>query len=218
MNEREEHALRMAIEIFHRSCLKLSRHRNPNIYMRGNDELLSDWFTAGLEDLQPESLGANDHPDYIMETVGFELKSLRGRGQIQFNSTIPCGGYVHGRYEGECYYVVARYSQERQYGYLEDFSVVDGDYFNHDREWAFAHVNTQQTGFGTYADGVVRHRKMYSFPSPHREIEGVALVSKYDNAADYNGNLILERYIDREDTRGHTVRFYVYRHAALTNL
>lgn len=183
--------------------------------MKGNDELLSDWFTDGLDNLQPHSLGANDHPDYIMQTVGFELKSLSGKGQIQFNSTIPCGGYKHGELEGECYYVVARYTKERQYGYLADYTVVDGDYFNNDRDFAFAHANTQETGFGTYGDGVVRHRKMYSFPSPHREIEGVAFVSKFDNVSDFNSNLELERHIDRVDNNGGTLRFYIYRHSLL---
>lgn len=216
MNEREEHALRMAIEVFHRSCVKLSRHRNPNIYLKGNDELLSDWFTDGLQDLNPHTLGANEHPDYIMDTVGFELKSLTGRGQIQFNSTIPCGGYIHGVHAGECYYVVARYTKERQYGYLRDYTIVDGDFFNHDRAWAFSHVNTQETGFGNYADGVVRHRKMYSFPSPHREVEGVAFISKFDNANQYNGNLILEGEIDRIDENGSVLPFYVYRHSLIS--
>lgn len=215
ITEHEEHALRTAIEVFHRSCVKLRRHRNPNIYMQNNNELLSDWFLDDLRDLEPYSLGANDHPDYIIKGVGFELKSLKTRGQIQFNSTIPCGGFKHGNLEGECYYVVARYTAERTYGYLADYSIVDGDYFNHDREWAFSHMNSQEAEFGTYGDGVVRHRKMYSFPSPHRNIEGVAFISKFDFVHEINPNLILEGYIDRVDTNGQSFRFYVYRHAFL---
>lgn len=215
MKESEEHALSTAIEVFHRSCVKLQRHRNPNIYMKNNDELLSDWFLDGLQDLEPTSLGANDHPDYIINGTGFELKSLRGKGQIQFNSTIPCGGFIHGELEGECYYVVARYITERNYGYLVDYTIVDGDYFNHDRTWAFSHVNIQETGFGTFGDGVCRHRKMYSFPSPHRDVQGVAFISKFDCANEINSNLVLERYIDRVDVSGNVFRFYVYRHAFL---
>jgi len=216
MIEREEHALQIAIEVFHRSCVKLQRHRNPNIYMKGNNELLSDWFEDGLDDFEPETLGANEHPDYIIRGVGFELKSLRGMGQIQFNSTIPCGGFKHSEtLEGECYYVIARYSQERQYGYLAEYTVVDGDFFNNDRDWAFSHANTQETEFGTYGDGVCRHRKMYSFPSPHKHIDGVAFISKFDNASDYNSNLQLERHVDRIDVHGEAHRFFVYRHALL---
>ncbi|MEF3329674.1 hypothetical protein [Oceanobacillus oncorhynchi] len=209
---KEAHAVQIAIDVFHRSCIKLQRHRNPNIYMKGNDELLSDWFTDGLEDLDPSTLGANEHPDYLIRGVGFELKSLRGKGQIQFNSTIPCGGFKHGDLEGECYYVIARYTQERQYGYLADYTIVDGDYFNHNREWAFAHANTQEREFGDYSDGVCRHRKMYSFPSPHREFSGVALISKYNHLNQYNRNLTLEHNINRMDKNGQVHVFYIYRH------
>lgn len=216
MNSNPLNALQIAIEVFHRSCLKLQRHRSPTIYMKGNNELLSEWFIDGLEDLKPGTLGANGHPDYIIQGVGFELKSLRGAGQIQFNSTIPCGGFRHNEdLEGECYYVIARYTLDRQYGYLSDFTIVDGDFFNNDREWAFSHANTQDTGFGTYADGVCRHRKMYSFPSPHSQVRNVSFISKYKTASEYNNNLTIEGSIDREDVNGNVTDFYVYRYTSL---
>ncbi|MEI4619840.1 hypothetical protein [Bacillus cereus] len=215
MTEREEHALKTAIEVFHRSCIKLQRHRYPNIFMEGNNELLSEWFLDSLSDLEPLSLGKNDHPDYVIHNVGFELKSLKTKGQIQFNSTIPCGGFKHGDLEGECYYVVARYTTERNYGYLADYSVVDGDYFNHDRNWAFSHMNSQESGFGTYGDGVVRYRKMYQFPSPHKSIEGISFISKFPFVHEINSNLVPNNYVDRVDVNGQPYRFYVYRHAFL---
>ncbi|MCG7335270.1 hypothetical protein MHZ95_08275 [Sporosarcina sp. ACRSM] len=215
MIEYEKNALITAIEVFHRSCEKLHKHRNPNIYLKGNDELLSDWFFEGLRDLNPVSLGANDHPDCVINNVGFELKSLRTKGQIQFNSTIPCGAFKHNDLQGECYYVVARYKTDRTYGYLTDYSIVDGDFFNDDRDCAFAHANTQETGFGSYGDGVVRHRKMYQFPSPHRTIEGVSFISKYNNVTKFNNSLIKDGHVDRVNINGKNNRFYIYRHKLL---
>ncbi|MFJ5750948.1 hypothetical protein ACIP97_20560 [Peribacillus frigoritolerans] len=211
----EEHALRISVEVFDKKCQKLVRHRRPNIYLKSNAELFSDWFEDGLDDYTIQKLGANAHPDLIINGVGFELKSLRANGQIQFNSTIPCGGFRHGNISGECYYAVARYTTERNYGYLEDFTICDGDFFNHNRERAFAHQNEQETGFGDFGDGVVRHRKMYSFPSPLRTVTGISLVSKFNNAHELYPVVQLDRQINRIDAHGETHSFYVYRHNLL---
>lgn len=211
----EEQGLRIAVEVFEKKCQKLVRHRRPNIYLKSNKELFSNWFEDGLDEYDIQKLGANAHPDLIINGVGMELKSLQGNGHIQFNSTIPCGGFQHGNIAGECYYAVARYTTEREYGYLEDFTICDGDFFNHNREMAFAHHNEQETGFGDFENGVIRYRKMYSFPSPLRTVEGISLISKYDYANQFNGNLVLDGHIEREDSNGETFIFYVYRHNLL---
>ncbi|HDR8491656.1 TPA: hypothetical protein QC448_002689 [Bacillus cereus] len=215
MNAMEVQGLQIAVEIFEKKCMQLVRHRNPNIYLKSNAELFSDWFEDGLNDYTIQKLGANAHPDLIVNGVGIELKSLKTNSQIQFNSTIPCGGFRHGNISGECYYAVARYTTERNYGYLEDFTICDGDFFNHDREKAFSHHNEQVKGFGDFGDGVCRHRKMYSFPSPLRSVRGVSLISKFSNATDYNSNLVLEETVARENTQGEEFIFYVYRHNVL---
>jgi hypothetical protein len=215
MELHEEHGFKKAIEVFDIKCHQLVRHRRPNIYLKSNAELFSDWFEDGLNASEIVKLGANAHPDLIIDKVGFELKSLKTNSQIQFNSTIPCGGFSHGEVSGECYYAVARYTTERNYGYLEDFTICDGDFLNHNREKAFSHLNAQESGFGDYGDGVVRHRKMYSFPSPLRTVPGISLISKFDNATDYNSNLILDDTVIRTDTQGDEFVFYVYRHNML---
>lgn len=217
LNPTVQQSLITTVEIFSKKCHQLARHRNPNIYLRSNDELFSDWFEDGLEGYNILKLGANSHPDVIVDGVGIELKSLKTNSQIQFNSTIPCGGFRHGGHSGECYYAVARYTSDRNYGYLEDFTICDGDFFNHNRELAFSHANEQQTGFGDYGDGVVRHRKMYSFPSPLRTVPGISLISKYSDAASYDSNLVLESEIIRRDTSGHEIPFFVYRHNLIRN-
>jgi len=212
MSPTEIQALQIAVEIFENKCLQLARHRNPNIYLRSNAELFSNWFEDGLNNYEIIKLGANAHPDLIINGVGIELKSLRANSQIQFNSTIPCGGFRHKDISGECYYAVARYTTERNNGYLQDFTICDGDFFNHDRENAFSHLNEQVTGFGDYGDGVCRHRKMYSFPSPLRTVKGISFISKSPNASNYNNNLVLESELTRTDTHGVGHVFYVYRH------
>lgn len=212
MTPNEQQGIKIAAEVFDKKCQQLIRHRRPNIYLKSNAELFSDWFEDGLGDYIIQKLGANAHPDLIVNGVGIELKSLRANGQIQFNSTIPCGGFKHGDISGECYYAVARYTTERNYGYLEDFTICDGDYFNYDREQAFSHHNIQETGFGDYGDGVVRHRKMYSFPSPLRTVTGISLISKFENLEAQYSFLNFNRRIDRLSTTGNTYSFYVYRH------
>ena len=205
-------ALQIAIEVFEKKCLQLIRHRNPNIYLKANAELFSNWFEDGLGTYDIVKLGANAHPDLIVNGVGIELKSLKTNSQIQFNSTIPCGGFRHGQVSGECYYAVARYTADREYGYLKDFTICDGDFFNHDREKAFSHQNEQETGFGDYGDGVVRHRKMYSFPSPLRTVGGISFISKSADANEYNNHLVLESELIRTDKHGVEHKFYAYRH------
>lgn len=212
---KEIESLKIAIEVFNAKCLQLIKHRKPNIYLKSNAELFSDWFEDGLDTALIQKLGANAHPDLIVSGVGFELKSLKTNSQIQFNSTIPCGGFQHGNISGECYYAVARYRTDRNYGYLEDFTICDGDFFNHDRSKAFSHQNEQVTGFGDYGDGVCRHRKMYSFPSPLRTVEGISLISKFANATSFNENLVLDERVIRTDTLGNEYVFYVYRHNLL---
>jgi hypothetical protein len=126
MTPSEEHGLRIAIDIFHKKSQRLVQHRHPNIYLKSNDELFSNWFEDGLEEYDIQKLGANAHPDIIINSVGFELKSLRTNGQIQFNSTIPCGGFKHNDITGECYYAVARYKTERMTVILKTLQFVMG--------------------------------------------------------------------------------------------
>lgn len=222
MNEKEQYALETALIIFERSCQKLIKHRNPNIHLTGNAELLSDWFKDGLDEFKIITSGANSHPDYVINGVGFELKSLKTTGQIQFNSTVPCGGFRHssvrhGSLEGECYYVIAKYTEERNYGYLEDYTICDGDFFNFRREWAFSHANHQETGYGNFGDGVCRYRKMYSFPSPQGQVKGISFISKFKDLELEYRFLEYEERIVKLDQEKAQFPFYVYRYRNLEN-
>lgn len=218
MDNLQEHKLdgiKVAIEIFDIKCRQLSKIRHPNIYVEGQKELFSAWFEDGIP-YSIKHLGANDHPDCIIKGVGFELKSLTSNSQIQFNSTIPTGRFNHKGIAGECYYAIARYKKDRNFGQIEDFTITYGDYFNFNHEWAFSHMNSQETHFGDYGDGVVRYRKMYSFPTPTKEVPGVSLILDVDDAEELDSNLTLEASIDRYEKGTHVEhKFYVYRHKML---
>lgn len=209
----KEKGLKIAIEIFDVKARQLAKTRHPNIFVSGQEELFSDWFEDEIP-YKIKKFGKNDHPDAVIEGIGFELKSKTGNGQIQFNSTIPSGRFKHrSGQEGECYYAITRYVKDRNFGQLHDFSIVYGDYFNHNYEWANSHINTQETEFGDYGDGVVRYRKMYSFPSPMKEVSGVSLILDERNAERYNNNLVFDHKISRIDKQTkEKYIFYVYRH------
>ncbi|TKH04814.1 hypothetical protein FC682_11785 [Peribacillus simplex] len=206
------HGVKIAVEIFDLKCKQLSKTRFPNIFVKNQKELFSDWFEDGIP-YPITHLGANDHPDTIIQNVGFELKSLKTNGQIQFNSTIPTGRFHHRSVDGECYYAIARYVEDRSFGQLHDFTICYGDFFNFDHEFAHAHMNSQEKNFGDYGDGVVRYRKMYSFPTPTKQVPGVSLILDTENAERFNPNLILDSYISRyeKDSRAER-RFFIYRH------
>jgi hypothetical protein len=213
----KKHGIKIAVEIFDIKCRQLAKTRHPNIYMKNSKELFSDWFEDGIP-YEITHLGANDHPDAIIQKVGFELKSLKGSGQIQFNSTIPTGRFSHKGIEGECYYAIARYIEDRNFGQLEDFTITYGDFFNFDHEFAHSHMNSQEGNFGDYGDGVVRYRKMYSFPSPTRIVKGVSLILDTEIAEKLNSNLILDSTVCRlVKTTGEERKFYVYRHKMITS-
>lgn len=221
MENRQEQKLEgitVAIEIFDIKCRQLARTRYPNIYVKDRKELFSDWFEDGIP-YPITHLGANDHPDAIIHDVGFELKSLKTNGQIQFNSTIPTGRFNHKGREGECYYAIARYVEDRSFGQLHDFTITYGDFFNFDHDFAHSHMNAQEKNFGDYGDGVVRYRKMYSFPSPIQTVKGVSLILDTDDAESINSNLALESSVSRivKNTAGEERRFFIYRHKLVTS-
>lgn len=213
----KECGIKTAIEIFNIKCRQLARTRNPNIFVRGQEELFSDWFEDGIPH-EITHFGKNDHPDAIIKGVGFELKSKKGNGQIQFNSTIPTGRFKHREYEGECYYAIARYVEDRNFGQLVDFSICYGDYFNHDHDWAHSHMNVQENNFGNYGDGVVRYRKMYSFPTPTKEVPGVSLILDTPIGEKLDSDIFLEKEIIRIDSETRQeFKFYVYRNNLLNS-
>jgi len=136
-----------------------------------------NWFRARLQQVGEhfEPGGRNSYPDFRMvaHTDGFEVKGLAYPGReatFDSNSQVPTG--VHnGR---SIYYVFGRYPKVPDgdtYPVL-DLVICHGDFLNADHE--FRHKNKSVKGFGTYADIMIRDRKMYVVPTPFRLADGLA--------------------------------------------
>jgi len=115
-----------------------------------------NWFEARLRDLRLnfDVGGRNSYPDFRMvkQTEGYELKGLAYPGRdasFDSNSQVPSGHHN-----------------------VIDLVVCHGDLLNADHE--YIHENKSVKGFGTYGDILVRDRKMYVVPTPHRLLHGVA--------------------------------------------
>ncbi len=134
-----------------------------------------DWFQARLRSAGLDFCveGRNSYPDYWVSrgdvVEGYEVKSLAfaggrpARKDIDFNSTIPSGRKA-GR---DIFIVFFLYTgsgiSPRS---VHTISVVHGDLVNADHAIADEHLNVQIKEFGSFADGFIRNRKMYVFPTP----------------------------------------------------
>ena len=100
---------------------------------------------------------------------GYEVKSLafrRGkpaRKDFDSNSTIPSGR----KQTCDVFLVFFLYTgtgtDSRP---VHSLSIAHADLINSDHDVADEHMNLAIDGFGSYADGFIRNRKMYVFPHP----------------------------------------------------
>ena len=164
------------IEIFCEMC-DTCRHGQGMRPRSANDKeyFAQDWFidrlvALGLPYVQQ---GRNSYPDFWVgegdEREGYEIKSLaftRGkpaRRDIDFNSTIP-SGYKQGSSVFIVFFLyTGRGNEERA---VQSISLAHSDLINADHELADEHLNVAIHGFGSFADGFIRNRKMYVFPHP----------------------------------------------------
>ena len=165
-----------AVDIFCRMCeacrqdvLMQPRSANDKEYFA------QDWFMERLKSLGLPYVqqGRNSYPDFWVgegeEREGYEIKSLafaRGkpaRKDIDFNSTIPSGCK-----EGSTVFIVffLYTGRGRENRPVHSISLAHGDLINADHELADEHLNVAVHGFGSFADGFIRNRKMYVFPHP----------------------------------------------------
>lgn len=134
-----------------------------------------DWFIDRLKELSLPYVqqGRNSYPDFWVapeqEREGYEIKSLAfaggklARDTIDFNSTIPSGR----KHDSWVFIVFLLYegsgAEDRT---VHSISVAHGDLINADHDLADEHLNVAVHGFGSFADGFIRNRKMYVFPHP----------------------------------------------------
>jgi len=173
-----------AVRIF----LEMAEAAERNIPMIPRDaddkvDFPQDWFRDRLESagLPYKQQGKNTYPDFWVgdalaeiteiarEPESYEVKSLalvRGRAcrkDIDFNSTIP-SGQKGGSSAFVLFFLYTGSGADLRF--VHTISLAHGDFFNCDQVIAAEHRNSSTNNFGSYGDGIIRHRKMYRFPHP----------------------------------------------------
>lgn len=165
-----------AVDVFCQMChaCEAKLHMVPRS-ASDKEYFAQDWFITCLESLQIPYLqqGRNSYPDFWVGTEelreGYEIKSLAfaggrpARSDIDFNSTIP-SGLKQGRSVFLVFFLYTGTGGENRA--VHSLTVAHGDLINADHALADEHLNVAIHGFGSYADGFIRNRKMYVFPHP----------------------------------------------------
>lgn len=135
-----------------------------------------DWFIDRLRSLGLaegagyQQGGRNSYPDFWVQSEGFEIKSLsfsRGRparSDYDSNSTVP-SGTKDGKPVFLVFFLYTGSGADPRP--VHSLVIAHTDLINADHAIAGEHVNAGISGFGSYADGHIRNRKMYRFPHPY---------------------------------------------------
>ena len=152
------------------------------------DDPFDCWIAEQMKEILPPYIeifhsGKLTTPDIVIRNnntgsiIGLEIKKLiqRAAGKdprgltMDYNSSLPCGrAFV--KTGGEtiivpCYYLFALLSPKSDN--IITLIIVDGDFINYDFELykEAKYSNYTEYGHGPYAEGSVRHRKMYTYPN-----------------------------------------------------
>lgn len=114
-----------------------------------------------------------------VELFGIEVKTSKSKsGDINFNSTPPCGKVVvdvNGKEEiMPCYYLFVQLTsldeedEENNIFEIGTMMLIDGDFINSDFELYLeaTGVREKRIDLGSYGDGMDRQRPMFVFPNP----------------------------------------------------
>ncbi len=152
------------------ALIKREGHRDKEFHFQ-------NWFGERLDELglNYDSPGRNTYPDFrlVQHAEGYEVKGLAYPGReadYDCNSQIPRGEH-NGR---QIYYVFGRYPAKpdgNHYPVL-DMVLCHGSFLNADH--TYVHENKSFRGFGSYADILVRDRKMYVASTPFALADGTA--------------------------------------------
>lgn len=153
------------------------------------DDPFDNWIEYEIKKALPNTFevfhsGSLTTPDLIVRDknsgtiVGLEIKKLiqktngsDSRGlTIDYNSCLPCGSTLI-KIGAEaivipCFYLFALLDNESKN--IVTLILLDGDFLNYDFE---LHKESKYSNFteynhGSYGEGSVRHRKMYTYPNP----------------------------------------------------
>jgi hypothetical protein len=141
-----KHALKDKVEVFHSGTLT-----TPDLVIR-------DKSSGALVGLEIKTL--------IQKANGTDPRGLT----MDYNSSLPCGSAMIKQGKDTviipCFYLFALLDSSSRY--IVTLIVADGDLLNYDiqlyKESKYA--NFTEYGHGPYAEGSVRHRRMYTYPNP----------------------------------------------------
>lgn len=153
------------------------------------DDPFDCWVESLLKVLLPKSFevfhaGKLTTPDLIIRDkatnaiIGLEIKKLIQKKDgadprgltIDYNSCLPCGRAMikvgKDTVIVPCYYLFALLSPDSSK--IITLILMDGDFLNYDFELhkEAKYSNFTEYNHGSYGEGSVRHRKMYTYPNP----------------------------------------------------
>lgn len=163
--------------------------RQVNVVGTVQDDPFDCWVEEQLKQVLPINYevfhaGKLTTPDIIIREkqtntiIGLEIKKLIQKADgkdprgltIDYNSCLPCGRAMvkvgKDTIIVSCYYLFALLNPESTR--IVTLIIMDGDFLNYDfelhKEAKFS--NFTEYNHGPYAEGSVRHRKMYTYPNP----------------------------------------------------
>lgn len=214
------------------------RMRAKRIVGTIQDDPFDCWMETQLRAALPSSFevvhsGPLTTPDLVIRdrktrlVVGLEVKKLIQRSNgtdsrgltIDYNSCLPCGStFVKIGEETlvvPCYYFFALLSPDSKKIVSSIF--MDGDFLNYDfnlhKESKYANYTEYQ--HGPYAEGSVRHRRMYTYPNPLNSrikeffLRHIVIAKKNDFEAIDTASCLFTEQIVREDRQGNEFHYYL---------
>ncbi len=162
--------------------------RPPSLVGTVQDDPFDTWVGEAIKQALPEievfHAGKLTTPDIVLRhkasnsLLGLEVKKLiqqpNGKDPrgltIDYNSTLPCGKSLIrvglNTVEIPCFYLFALLSNDSTS--MVTSILMDGDFLNYDFELhkEAKYANQSEYGHGPFAEGSVRHRRMYTYPNP----------------------------------------------------
>jgi hypothetical protein len=211
--------------------------RSRNTQNAVQDDAFHYWIENEIRIALPKNFeifnsGALTTPDIIIRNrldgtmIGMEIKKLvqkpngaDSRGlTMDYNSCLPCGStLVKVGAETQkipCFYLFALLDHSGSH--IVTLIIADGDFLNYDfdihKESKYA--NFTEYHHGPYAEGSVRHRKMYTYPNPLNSklqcfhLRKILIAKKNDFLKIGDTSAITEQII-RTDKYGNSFYYYL---------
>jgi hypothetical protein len=201
------------------------------------DDPFDRWVEEQIRQMLPKTLqvyhsGSLTTPDLLIRDtqsgviIGLEIKKLiqKSNGSdsrgltIDYNSCLPCGStFIKVGTDTiivPCFYLFALLDNESKN--IVSLIFMDGDFLNYDFELhkESKYANYTEYNHGSYQEGSVRHRKMYTYPNPLNSklstfyLRQILIAKKSDFEKIENCDFVSEQIV-RSDKYGNTFYYYL---------